>query len=188
MARLTSSILVLRSIGIPRPHFLLREQGTLATPPSTLTWEWTRPGVMIWSHLPTTPSCTSFAVPCQQVSNLQAVLPLCILGGRRLATLLSLYMLELIPLSCARAFHSPIPVVLNHFIYSLRKAPYIPLSHNCPCLDPCPSHVVVVLLPILHFFRSYHSSLEGEHDGRGYCVLLMYSPEIALAKPINSCP
>ena len=31
------------------------------------------------------------------------------------------------PLSCARAFHSPIAVVLKHFIYSLRKAPYIPL-------------------------------------------------------------
>ena len=78
---------------------------------------------------------------------LQAVLPPTY-GGRRLATLLSCYVLEPIPsLSCARAFHSRIAVVLKHFIY-LRKAPYIPLSrvtvlvrtrHCCP--------------PTLHFFR-----------------------------------
>ena len=77
-------------------------------------------------------------------------------------------------------FHSPIAVVLKHFIYPLRKAPYIPFCR------------VTVLVPHTSSLSSYLPLLpvlsgEGEHGGRGRRVLLMYGLEIALAKSINSC-
>lgn len=83
------------------------------------------------------------------------------------------------PLSCARALHSPFAVVLKHFIYPLRKAPYIPFYR------------VTVRVPYTSLLSSYLPLLpvlsgEGEHGGRGRRVLLMYSLEIALAKSINS--
>ncbi len=87
------------------------------------------------------------------------------------------------PPSCARAFYSPIAVVLNHFIYSLRKAPYTLLSRvNCPCPHVSLLSSYPPLLLVLSLL-----SREGERGGRGRRVLLMYGLEIALAKPINRC-
>jgi len=60
-------------------------------------------------------------------------------------------------LSCARTFHSPIAVVLKHFIYSLRKAPHIPFCRRVTVLVP---HTRRCCPPTFHFFRYYHSYLE----------------------------